>query len=101
MSTGASHNISNVKAGLALDTVILVQVAAVPLAVAPGLLLYYDVTPKLVLLLAGAAAGLILLPRTGAGYPGWGELASAPRGRLFLICTVISCLWLAISSTAF
>ncbi len=101
MSTGAIHNISNVKAGLALDTVILVQVAAVPLAVAPGLLLYYDVTPKLVLLLAGAAAGLILLPRTGASYPGWGELASVPRGRLFLICTVISCIWLAISSTVF
>jgi O-antigen ligase len=65
-----------------VETVLLVAVAGVPLAIAPGLLLGFDVTPKLAILYLAAAILLLLAERW---WPGVARLWQASPGRLFYI----------------
>src|SRR5258708_19057887 len=51
----------------------------VPLAIAPHLLFYFDVTPKVVLLVCGAALTLLI----GPGRAAWKALWARPAGRWF------------------
>lgn len=65
-------------------------VALVPLIIAPGLLFYFDVTPKIVLLLIGAGAGLFLFrPR---------RLTVPREGKWLLILLAIQAASLALST---
>ena len=57
--------------------------AAAPLAVAPGLLLAFDITPKTVLVLCAAALALAF---PGAAWPGLRTAWRDRAGRWFLIC---------------
>src|SRR5215467_11905414 len=67
-------------------------IALVPLAIAPHLLFFFDVTPKLAILLAGAAIALpFFRPRA---------LLAGREGRWLLILFVLQVLSLALS-TAF
>src|SRR6516164_6696651 len=59
---------------------------AIPLAIAPGLLYYYDVTPKIVLLFVGAAAALPFV-RTG-------PLLHSRSGRWF--CGLLTAAWVSL-----
>ena len=43
-----------------LGTTLLTVLVAVPLLIAPGVSFHFDVTPKVVVLLLGAAGGLLL-----------------------------------------
>ena len=59
--------------------------ALLPLTLAPGLLFYYDITPKIVVLLTGTAIGLMLARREGQArspelrlFPRPGEPAALP-----------------------
>ena len=76
---------------------LLLAAAGVPLAFAPGLLLEYEVLPKLLVLLL-ATAGLLICRQ--AWYPGLRALTATPRGRLFvlLLCLQVASL---LVSTAF
>jgi len=60
--------------------------ALLPLTLAPGLLFYYDITPKIVVLLVGAAIGLILVWREpyaeSAGLRLFGWLLTAQAASL-------------------
>jgi hypothetical protein len=69
---------------------VLPLVAAVlPVVIAPGFLFYFDVTPKLLILLIGAAASLTL----------WrGELPAGRRNRIFLLLLLLEGLSLALST---
>ena len=62
--------------------------ALLPLTLAPGLLFYYDITPKIVVLLVGAAIGLILVWREpyaeSAGLRLFGWLLTAQAASLVL-----------------
>ena len=63
-----------------LGTILIAVLAAVPLVIAPGVSFHFDVTPKVVVLLLGAAGGLLLW----AGFlPGVRLIWKDPRGRLF------------------
>ena len=63
-----------------LGTTLLSVLVAVPLVIAPGVSFHFDVTPKVVVLLLGAAGGLLLWD----GFlPGLRCLWRDPRGRLF------------------
>ncbi len=63
-----------------LGTTLLTVLVAVPLVIAPGVSFHFDVTPKVVVLLLGAAGGLLLWD----GFlPGLRCLWRDPRGRLF------------------
>ncbi|MDP8979274.1 MAG: O-antigen ligase family protein [Acidobacteriota bacterium] len=73
---------------------LLLVAALVPLAIAPHLLFYFDVTPKVVLLLCGAGAALLL----GPGRNGWKSLLARPAGRWFCGLLAAQVLSLAISS---
>ncbi len=67
--------------GWSVETILLGAVAATPLALAPGLLLAYDVTPKLVIVYL-AAAMLLLYVRW---WPGAAGLWEAVPGRLLYL----------------
>ena len=63
-----------------LGTTLLTVLVAVPLVIAPGVSFHFDVTPQVVVLLLGAAGGLLLWD----GFlPGLRCLWRDPRGRLF------------------
>jgi O-antigen ligase len=68
--------------------------ALVPLAIAPHLLFYFDVTPKVVLLLCGAAFALLM----GPGRNAWKSLLARPAGRWFCGLLAAQVLSLVISS---
>jgi O-antigen ligase len=53
----------------------------VPLLIAPGLSLHFDITPKVVLLLSGTAAALLCLR---AWHGGWRLLSAQPLGHVLL-----------------
>lgn len=78
---------------------VLVVAAAVlvPLAIAPGLLLSYDVTPKVAILLAGAA---LALPWRRAGREALAVLMRTVPGKWLGLLSVLSALWLAVSTAA-
>ena len=65
-----------------LGGTLLTVLAAVPLVIAPGVSFHFDVTPKVVVLLLGAAGGLLLW----AGFlPGLRSMWNDPWGRLFVL----------------
>jgi O-antigen ligase len=64
--------------------------ALLPLTLAPGLLFYYDITPKIVLLLAGTAVGLILAWRE--------ERTGSPGLRIFQLLLIAQAASLALST---
>ncbi len=65
-----------------LGTTLLTVLVAVPLLISPGVSFHFDVTPKVVVLLLGAAGGLLLW----AGFlPGLRSMWKDPRGRLFAL----------------
>jgi len=64
--------------------------ALVPLVIAPGLLFYYDVTPKIALFFIGTAALLPLI--------GWRRLAERRAGRLLLALIALQTLSLFVST---
>jgi O-antigen ligase len=68
-------------AGL-VETVLLLALVATPLALTPGLLLGYDVTPKLAIVYVAAA---ILLLNSGRWWPGAARLWRTSPGRLFYL----------------
>jgi O-antigen ligase len=82
------------KAGL-VDTVLLIAFVATPLALTPGLLLGYDVTPKLAIVYVAAA---ILLLFRGNWWPGAARLWQAPLGRLFFLLLIAQSASLALSA---
>jgi len=64
--------------------------AAIPLAIAPGLLFFYDVTPKVVLLYLGTATALpFVSPR---------RLLGNTSGRWFCAVLAAAWVWLLVSS---
>ena len=68
-----------------LGTTLLTVLVAVPLIIAPGISFHFDVTPKVVVLLLGAAAGLVLWTGFSSGLRGiWKD----PRGRLFALLLI-------------
>lgn len=67
--------------------------ALVPLTIAPGLLFYFDVTPKIVILLAGAA---VALPCFALGKEARGRMFLTPFGILsaaLWISLLVSTIW--------
>ena len=62
--------------------ILVVVLAATPLALVTGTFLSHDVIPKTILILTGAALLLFLLPQW---WKGLGVLWDKPRGRLFLL----------------
>jgi O-antigen ligase len=92
---GASQPVE--RSQLHLETIILVTLAAVPLLIAPGVSFYFDITPKVVVLLMGAGVG-VLLWRDYA--PGLGAAWRDRRGRWFLTLIVAQAMSL-LASTAF
>ena len=78
-----------------IETVLLTAVVATPLALTPGLLLGYDVTPKLAILYV-AAAILLLNPRRW--WPGAACLWQASSGRLFSLLLLGQSASLAVSA---
>jgi hypothetical protein len=75
-------------------TVMLV-LAGVVLLIAPGLSLHFDVTPKIVLLLCGAAFAAML---PGAYMPGVYKLFADRLGRIFLLLLAAQFLSLVVST---
>ena len=70
-------------------------IALIPLAIAPGLLFYFDVTPKTVLLLMGTAAAMVwwaASPRTG--------LSASRQARWFVLALAGMALSLVVSTLA-
>ncbi|HEY3839894.1 MAG TPA: O-antigen ligase family protein [Bryobacteraceae bacterium] len=65
-------------------------IAAIPLAIAPGVLFFYDVTPKLVILYLAVAAALPLVNAR--------RLLATPTGRMFCGLLAASLLSVALSS---
>lgn len=61
-----------------------------PAATLPGMLFYYDVTPKVVLVLAGAAAALCFRPRTTANPPRWLTGLLGAQAASVVLATVFS-----------
>ena len=66
----------------------------VPLAIAPHLLFYFDVTPKVVLLMFGAALALLI----SRGRAAWKALLARPAGRWFCGLLAAQALSLIVSS---
>jgi O-antigen ligase len=81
----------------ALFVVVGVALCGVPLLITPGLLLYFDITPKVALLLCATAAAL-LMPR--AWLRGFELVWSERSGRLLLILLAAHLLSL-VASTVF
>jgi O-antigen ligase len=82
-------------AGRPIETILLFAVAATPLAIAPGLLLGYDVTPKLAIVYLAAAA-LLLYSRSW--WPGAAGLWQASPGRWFYLLLLAQCASLVLSA---
>jgi len=77
---------------------VLAAIAAlVPLALAPRLVLSYDVTPKVVILLAGAA---LALPWRRAGWEALVSLMATAPGRWLGLLSAVSALWFAVATAA-
>ena len=78
-----------------LGTTLLTVLVAVPLLIAPGVSFHFDVTPKVVVLLLGAAGGLL----AWAGFlSGLRCLWKDPRGRLFALLLVAQLTSLGLST---
>jgi O-antigen ligase len=77
--------------------ILLAAVAVlIPLAIAPGLLFYFDVTPKVVVLLTGTAAALLMMPKRKAPVPSlskWFLALLAIYGFALLVSTIRSTDW--------
>jgi len=78
-----------------VETILLVAVAATPLAIAPGLLLGYDVTPKVAIVYLAAA---ILLLYWRSWWPGAASLWGASPGRLLYLLLLAQCASLILSA---
>jgi O-antigen ligase len=78
-----------------VETVLLIAVAVTPLAITPGLLVGYDVTPKLAIVYLAAA---ILLLYSGRWWPGALQLWQAPLGRMFYLLLLAQSASLVLSS---
>ena len=78
-----------------LGTTLLTVLAGVPLVIAPGVSFHFDVTPKVVLLLLGAAGGLLLW---NGFLPGLRCLWKDSRGRLFGLLLVAQLVSLGLST---
>jgi O-antigen ligase len=83
------------KASPPVEIALYIAVAATPLALAPGLLIGYDVTPKLAMVYLAAA---ILPLCAGQWWPGVALLWRAPAGRLFYILLLVQAAWLMVSA---
>ena len=78
-----------------LSTVIFGVMVGVPLVILPGFSFYFDITPKVVILLLGTAA---ILPLWGAWAPGLARLLQGGRGRWFAAILAAQMLSLALST---
>ena len=81
--------------GRRVETVLLIAVAATPLALTPGLLLGYDVTPKLAIAYLAAA---ILVLCAGWWWPGAARLWQASPGRLLYLLLLAQAASLVLSA---
>src|SRR5450759_2411191 len=66
--------------------------AGIPLLITPNLHLFFDVTPKVTLLLAAAAVSLPLV-----GFAARRSLTSFRAGRLLLCVLLCQCVWIAVA----
>ena len=82
---------------VALSAVIPAVMVGVPLVILPGFSFYFDITPKVVILLVGTAA---VLPLWRAWAPGLARLLQDGRGRWFVALFAAQMFSLAVS-TAF
>src|SRR5271155_2576153 len=71
--------------------------ALTPLLILPGLVFYYDVTPKVCVALIGAAIGLLLLLRDSK-LAGAQRLWADPVGRWFCILMALQIISLLVST---
>ena len=78
-----------------LSIVIFGVMAGVPLVILPGFSFYFDITPKVVILLVGTAA---VLPLWGAWAPGLARLLQDGRGRWFVALLAAQMFSLAVST---
>ena len=78
-----------------VEAVLLIAVAATPLALAPGLLPGYDVTPKLAILYVAAA---MLLLHSGRWWPAAASFWRAPPGRLLYLLLLAQAVSLLLSA---
>jgi len=85
------------KAAERLGILLTVSLAAVPLLIAPGVSFYFDITPKVVVLLLGAGVGVLLWDGYG---PGLRTVMTNPWGRGFVALIGAQALSLLVS-TAF
>src|SRR5574341_258244 len=74
---------------------VAVVLALVPLLIAPGFVFYFDVTPKLVVLLAGTTVALPWLARQRAA---WRALLSVGAARWFCVLVAAQVLSLALAT---
>ena len=78
-----------------LSIVIFGVMAGVPLVILPGFSFYFDITPKVVILLVGTAA---VLPLWRAWAPGLARLLQDGRGRWFVALLAAQMFSLAVST---
>ena len=78
-----------------VETVLLIAFVAAPLALTPGWLLGYDITPKLAIVYVAAA---ILLLLSGSWWPGAVRLWQWPPGRLFYLLLIAQSASLVLSA---
>ena len=79
--TGDARSSWDRRLAVLLRTVICGVIVGVPLVILPGFSFYFDITPKVVILLMGTAA---VLPFWGAWAPGLARLLEDRRGRWFV-----------------
>jgi O-antigen ligase len=80
-----------------LSRLLPLSLALIPLIITPGLLFYYDVTPKIVLLLFTTAIALLFVKPAAAG---WSELVSERTGRWYVLLLAAQAVSIVVS-TAF
>jgi O-antigen ligase len=80
-----------------LSRLLPLSLALIPLIITPGILFYYDVTPKIVLLLFATAMMLLFVKPAAAG---WSQLVSERTGRWFVLLLAAQVVSIMIS-TAF
>ncbi len=80
-----------------MSVLVVAAVALVPLLITPGLLFYFDVTPKVVVLLLAGAASVLWMAWNRAALP---ALLATRRGRWLAALLAVCALSLAIATAA-
>jgi O-antigen ligase len=78
-----------------LSRLLPLSLALIPLIITPGLLFYYDVTPKIVLLLFATAITLFFVKPAAAG---WSELVSERTGLWFVLLLAAQAMSIVVST---